>query len=1023
MDEDRATSIANYTIEETLLDSPEGIIYGAVDAQSGIRVLLKKYYPTLRWSDEILNEFFNLASYLRFIEHEYLLPVLDVGKHEGGPYVVFASESRRLLSQRPPAQTNSDEVLLFLQRLAETLDFLHKQEIIHGTLNTTNIILDLDENPRLFDYGLHGVFKKLLSENMEDGFENLSVSNLRCTSPEEILGRSPNRVSDIYSFGTVGYFYLFGELPFDGQYVPERAIAHFQHGILKTLKLPAGISSNILQFIQKCIQLNPEARFASFSQIISSLEQMRAGRRVRLKLNRRFAIQRLPFRSSVSPAYMGVAAAILGALVLYFAYPGYGRSPFAPPPMATAIASAASSLPKTPSITLPAESPTNISTPNILPTSTEAGPAYWLAFEGTKPVGLTQRISTAKFANLREISRLGHGKPEEAAVTPDGIHSAIATSAGVIILRETEFLKWLDVQGWATSVQFSPDGTTLAVGLMTGEIQLWDWQAGTQTAALTGHTKQINRILISQNGILYSASADQYIMVWSMRSGTTALPPIRAHSQPVNDIAVTSDGRTLVSCSDDKLIRVWDLATNTKLYELGSSFFTGAIKALAVSSDDAYFTAGGDSGYLYQWNLLTSPSTTNPLPKPRADIAPVQQRIWSIQYIRDDTELLVGVDDGKSVIYEAARKEYEGISLTFEILPRSLRLVDAFGSGFDFDSSTVFYGDSPLSLNWDGQVTTQDTTLLTERPMYDVLDRLDFSPDGTKLAAGGRRGSTHIWNLTTNASIYEGFYAFRPDQPLYEGVHSLPPGDPISPDGASIALVMPKTIRTSNNTITAAFYQIRSLSGAGSPQELTQSLEDARVGYASNGSIFIAANLRQSQAWDFATGNETNVNGYPYTGCWVTASANDLKDRLQINSATGIFPATDEDHVNSLCPKTYQFRSSMSAFSHDLSLLTFVNSSGMLEGYEVLAKESPWLPYRLDVQVTTLAVSPDGGLIVVGDVTGRMLFIDGKTGQLVGELPGNFGRLEAIQFSEDGQKIATAGQDGLVRIFGVVEIQ
>jgi hypothetical protein len=51
-----------------------------------------------------------------------------------------------------------------------------------------------------------------------------------------------------------------------------------------------------------------------------------------------------------------------------------------------------------------------------------------------------------------------------------------------------------------------------------------------------------------------------------------------------------------------------------------------------------------------------------------------------------------------------------------------------------------------------------------------------------------------------------------------------------------------------------------------------------------------------------------------------------------------------------------------------------------------------------------------------------MLFIDGKTGQLVGEITGNFGRLEVIEFSEDGQKIATTGQDGLVRIFGIVEI-
>jgi WD40 repeat protein len=142
-----------------------------------------------------------------------------------------------------------------------------------------------------------------------------------------------------------------------------------------------------------------------------------------------------------------------------------------------------------------------------------------------------------------------------------------------------------------------------------------------------------------------------------------------------------------------------------------------------------------------------------------------------------------------------------------------------------------------------------------------------------------------------------------------------------------------------------------------------------------------------------------------------------------VNSAAGIFPPADDAHVNSLCPKTYQFRSSLSAFSRDLSLLVFVNSSGLLEGYEVLPRTQPWPPYPLENLTTTMALSPDGSLIALGNESGRISFINGKTGQFLGEIIGNFGTLEAIEFSEDGRKLATAGADGLVRIFAIAEVE
>lgn len=1006
--ENSVKSIANYKIQETIHSSAEGVIYKAVDITSSNRVFFKIYYPSLKWSEEVLNEFFNLISYLRFFEHEYLLSILDVGKHEDTPYVVFADDSFTLLSHRQGGLASQREALNFLSRVAEALDFLHVQEIIHGGLDICNIALDSNGYPLLFDFGLSGVFKKLLLENMDDGFDNLSIAGLQCTSPEQITGRNPTRASDIYTFGIIGFYYTFGEFPFEGNYASKTAELHLADDILRQIERPGNISQETIQFIQKCIQVNPEKRFSSFSHIQKTLERIKSGKRVSLKFDKRFAIEKLASSPRISFFPIGPTVLIIVGLIVFYYLFAHGTKASIPSTLTPEITSTSTRVvppTKTPITQTLTESNANT---GISPTPAELK-TYKLAFEGEKPFNVNELISPANIANLQEISRLGYGKPEEADVAPDDNHIAIATSAGVIVFEGNQLLKWIDPQGWATSVQFSPDGNTLAIGLRTGEIQLWDWQTGTKSVILAGHTNKINRILFSHNGLLYSASADQHIIVWNLNSNQI-IHDISAHSRAINDIAITSDARILVSCSDDQIIRVWDLASGQKIYELTAPYFTGSIKAIAISSDDAYLAAGGESGYLYQWNLITTQFGMDTNPQRRTDIVPVKERVWSLEYIRNNQELLVGVDDGKAITYDAIRQEYGGVSLSFEIPLPSLKLVEVFGPDFDFDSFSVFRQNSAISANWDGQVTIQQSQFVSG--MYDLLDRLDFSPDGTILAAGGKRGSTHIWNLTTN-------------QPIYKNLYFLPFGDPIAPDGSSIALIVPKSIRTSTTVLIEDIYQIKNLSGSQSTLDLSQTIPNANVGYTNNGSIFIAANLTSSKAWDYSNGSETRLNGYPQTGCWVTASATDIKNRLQVNSAAGIFQQWDDEHIDSLCPKTYQHRGVVSAFSNDLSFMAYINSNGLLEGYDVLKKISPWSPYQIEDphEVTAMAISPDGSIIAVGDRSGNMVIINGRTGEFISKIIGNFGVLHAIEFSEDGTKIATSGSDGIARIFGIAEIE
>jgi len=820
------------------------------------------------------------------------------------------------------------------------------------------------------------------------------------------MGRNPTRTSDIYAFGIVAYYYVFGEYPFDGEYTAEIALSHFSDDLI-LVHPPQSISVNTFQFIQKCLQVEPDQRFASFSQILSNLERMKSGKKIRTRIKKRFAIKtkpvlsRIPARSSISFAVVLLGASLFATYFLFG-----NNQPETIPPTATITVTAPATA--KPAQTKIIEAKTPVTTSTVAPKATEQFPvAYKLAFEGEMPYSLSESISTSNLANLREISRLGYGTPEEVDVAPDNVHSALATSAGVFIFEQDQFLKWIDSQGWVTSVQFSSDGKTLAVGLITGEIQLWDWENGTQNTLLTGelhHTGKITRLLFSQGPYLYSSSADRHVIVWDWKSGK-GVRDIPAHSLPVNDIAVTSDGKILVSCSDDQLIRVWDLATSRKLYEMGSDYFDGSIKAIAISSDDAYLSAGGESGYLYQWKFIPSALPSGEKLLPRADRIPVAERIWSLEYTRDDQELLVGVDHGETFTYDATRVKYGGTSLKFEIPSRPKDWYDAFGSDFEFASFSASRGDSIISINWDGSVRFQQNQIFS--PMFDNLDRLDFSSDGTLLAAGGKFDSTHVWDLRVNQTVYQNFY-------------EMPFGDPISPDDSTIAIIVP-----SNDPRLGDIYQLKQLAGAQTTVDLSIAIPNGNVGYAKNGSMFIAAGLTTSKAWDFTSGIEVDVQAQDHFGCRVTVPQSNTSEKLLVKSANDIFLPGDDAHIDSLCPKAFQVKNSVSAFSRDLNLLAFINSNGLLEAYDVATKSAPWSPYRLSglEAVTSIAVSPDAAIIAVGDESGRIIFFDSKTGQPMSEIVGNFGRLQAIEFSEDGTLIATAGSDGVVRVFGIVELK
>ncbi|ABA21164.1 WD-40 repeat-containing protein [Trichormus variabilis ATCC 29413] len=130
-----------------------------------------------------------------------------------------------------------------------------------------------------------------------------------------------------------------------------------------------------------------------------------------------------------------------------------------------------------------------------------------------------------------------------------------------------------------------------------------DQQSTTLTKTLFGHTDSVWSVALTKDGqTLMSASEDKTIKVWNLDTAkvTTTL---QGHTDTVRAIALTPDDQTLISGSADKTIKIWNLQT-FKLKRTMSSL-SGGIWSLAISSDGQTLVTVHENGSIQIWNFPT----------------------------------------------------------------------------------------------------------------------------------------------------------------------------------------------------------------------------------------------------------------------------------------------------------------------------------------------------------------------------------------------------------------------------------
>lgn len=241
-----------------------------------IKTILPQFAADPRFQQMFLDE----ARIASGIEHPNVAQILDLGEQHDILYIVMEwvdgdslSKLHRAVHRRgtriPPG--------IVLRILADTcggLDAAHELRdknfkllgVVHRDVSPQNILVNSKGNAKLIDFGIVKALDRVSAETSS----GLLKGKIQYMAPEQAIGKSVDRRSDVWALGAVLYYLLTGGPPFEGD--NPLATLHLLTTPGAPPPLPDGIPLPIHDLVRRTLEKDPELRMASASEMQRAIE-------------------------------------------------------------------------------------------------------------------------------------------------------------------------------------------------------------------------------------------------------------------------------------------------------------------------------------------------------------------------------------------------------------------------------------------------------------------------------------------------------------------------------------------------------------------------------------------------------------------------------------------------------------------------------------------------------------------------------------------------------------------------------
>jgi tetratricopeptide (TPR) repeat protein len=275
-------SVPGYEILDELGRGGMGVVYRARQLRPHRLVALKMILAGRFASRREMSRLQNEAEAIATLDHPNIVPVLDLGEHDGLPYFTMRLIAGGSLAAQPNLlRDHPRRAAELMIVIASAVHHAHQRGILHRDLKPANILIDDDGQPHVTDFGLA---KRTQAED-DVTLQGAVLGSPAYMAPEQASGdvATITTATDVYGLGAILYTVLTGLPP-----QPAGSV----HEVLERVRndppdapsrrnpsVPRGLEIICL----KCLEKDPARRYASAAAMADDLRRWLAGEPIQAK--------------------------------------------------------------------------------------------------------------------------------------------------------------------------------------------------------------------------------------------------------------------------------------------------------------------------------------------------------------------------------------------------------------------------------------------------------------------------------------------------------------------------------------------------------------------------------------------------------------------------------------------------------------------------------------------------------------------------------------------------------------------